>query len=215
MRLLLGTKITEAEPDWRQALPRRPVLIDLGAGDGRFAYEQARHDPENLYVAVDADSATLSEYAFKAARKPSRGGIGNAIFVVAAAEALPEELAGIASLIRVNFPWGSLLRGLVLPEPTILKAVAGLASPDARFEFVICYDPIHDLAGLGGEPLKPLDQTRIDTVLEPAYAAAGLLLKARRKLDLKEALAIPSTWGRRLAYGHRRDVFLIEGSFQV
>ncbi len=215
MRILAGTKITEAEPDWRQSLPELPVAIDLGAGDGRFTYEQAKRDPDTLFVGVDADSASLSEYAFRAARKPSRGGAYNAIFVVAAAEALPEELAGIAGLVRVNFPWGSLLRGLVLPEPKILNAVAGLSNPGGRFEFVICYDPVHDLAGLGGEVLPALDEAFIDSALAPAYAAAGLKLEERRRLDVKEALAIPSTWGRRLLHGRRRDVFLIDGSFLI
>ncbi len=215
MRILVGTKITDAAADWREALPEQPVVVDLGAGDGRFTYEQAKRDPKALFVGVDADGDTLSEYAFRAARKPSRGGTGNAIFVVAAAEALPEELLGIASLVRVNFPWGSLLRGLVLPEPSILKAVAGLSNPGGRFEFVICYDPVHDLAGLGGETLPPLEEARIDSALAPAYAEAGLSLEEKRRLKVKEALAIPSTWGRRLLHGRNRSVFLIRGSFRT
>ena len=215
MRILDGTKVIEASPDWRQSLPESPVVIDLGAGDGRFPYEQAKHNPQTLYVGVDADSASLAEYAFKAARKPSRGGIDNAFFVVAAAEALPIELAGIAGLVRVNFPWGSLLRGLVLPEVPILKAVASLSMPDGRFEFIVCYDPVHDLAGLGSVELPPLNEAYIDSVLAPAYQAASLRLEDRRRLSTKEALAVPSTWGRRLLHGRSRDVFLIEGSFQT
>jgi 16S rRNA (adenine(1408)-N(1))-methyltransferase len=212
MRILQGTKPVEAAADWRHAFPQRRVVIDVGAGDGRWAYDSARHDTESLFIAVDPDADTLAEYAYRAGRKPSRGGTGNALFVVAAVEDLPAELIGIAALVGVNFPWGSLLRGLVLPEGAVLEALADLGAPDARFEFVISYDPEHDIAGLAGETLPPLTEARIDDVLAPPYAAAGLQIDNRRQMSLDEAIALPSTWARRLLHGRSRDVFWVTGS---
>ena len=74
MRILNGTKVIDAEPGWREALLRggRRVVIDLGAGDGRFAYESARNDAASVYVAVDPDAAALAEYAFRAGRLLSK-----------------------------------------------------------------------------------------------------------------------------------------------
>src|SRR3989304_2476703 len=94
MRILSGTKVIDAEPGWREALLRggRRVVIDLGAGDGRFAYESARNDAASFYVAVDPDAAALAAYAFRAGRKPARGGVANAHFVVAPVGALPAPL---------------------------------------------------------------------------------------------------------------------------
>jgi 16S rRNA (adenine(1408)-N(1))-methyltransferase len=212
MRILLGTKPVDASSGWRSSFAQQHVVIDVGAGDGRWAYDNARHDADSLYIAVDPDADTLAEYAYRAGRKPSRGGTANALFIIAAVEDLPPELAGIAALVRVNFPWGSLLRGLVLPEAAVLEALAGLGAPGARFEFVISYDPEHDIAGLAGETLPPLSEARIDDVLAPPYAAAGLQITDRRQMSLDEAIALPSTWARRLLHGRSRDVFWLEGA---
>lgn len=217
MRVLNGSKLAEAPPAWRQALLRdgRRVVIDLGAGDGRYAYECARRDPGGLYIAVDPDAAALSAYAYRAGRKPARGGVDNAAFVVAAVEQLPPELQRIAHLIRVNFAWGSLLRALLAPEPAALRAVASLARRGGRFEFVLSYDPAHDTGAFAGGPLPPPDETYFEAALEPAYAAAGLILESARPLSQEEALAIPSTWGRRLLHARPRAVYLLEGSVAI
>jgi len=133
--------------------------------------------------------------------------------VVAAVETLPLELRGLASVVRVNLPWGGLLRGLLRPEPMVLRALAGLTTADGRFEVVLSYDPGHDNAVLGGDALPPLDERYVADVLVPGYGAAGLAVETWRQLSRDEALAIPSTWGRRLLHGRPRDVFLLEGSF--
>ena len=216
VRLLQGTKVIEAEEGWREALREstKRVAIDVGAGDGRFVYERARQDPEGVYIGVDPDASAMAEYAYKAARKPARGGIGNAHYVVAAVEQLPPELHGMADLVTVNFPWTGLLRGIICPEPTVLEALASLGAPGCRFEIVLTYDPAHDKAALEGEDLPPLDYAYIDSTLLPAYAAAGLQVTGRRRLTQDEALAIPSTWGRRLLHGRPREVFHIRGIIQ-
>jgi 16S rRNA (adenine(1408)-N(1))-methyltransferase len=208
MRVLQGTKQVEAG---RETLDTgRPVVVDLGAGDGRWTYETARQDPNTLYVALDPDASALAEYAFRAGRKPSRGGVANALFVVASLEQLPPELLCRAGRVRVNFPWAGLLRGLLRPEPSALAALRSLLMPEGRVELITCYDAAHDSGVLQGEDLPTLDAAYIDSILRPAYAAAGLPIADARRLSRDEALAIPSTWGRRLLHGRVRAVFLIE-----
>jgi 16S rRNA (adenine(1408)-N(1))-methyltransferase len=212
--MLQGTKVIEAPADWRETLSspaESEVAIDVGSGDGRFVYERARHDPVSLYVALDPDARALSGYAYRAARKPSRGGVANALFVIASLEALPPELIGLADHVYVNFPWTALLRAVLLPEPAALAGLASLMKQGGNFEIVFCFDPLHDAAAMAGEPLPQLDEAYIDETLRPAYAAAGLDLLERRRLTQEEALAIPSTWGRRLLHGRPREVFRVSG----
>ena len=213
MRALQGKKVIEAPASWREdvARDRRPVVIDVGAGDGRYVYESARGDPSRLYIGVDPDAAALGEYAYRASRKPARGGVENTRFVVASAEQLPPELNGIATLIRINFAWGSLLRALLQPDASVLRSLAALA-PGARFEIVFSYDPQHDTGAFAGEPLLPLDDAYIAAVLVPAYRDAALKPTEQRRLTQDEALAIPSTWGRRLLHARPRDVYWLAGS---
>src|SRR3990172_5230540 len=195
MRILSGTKVIDAEPGWREALLRggRRVLIDLPAPPPR---------PPPPPAAPPS----------RPARKPARGGVANAHFVVAAVAALPAPLHALADLVCVNFPWGGLLRGLLQPETAVLRALASLAKPGGRFQLVLAYDPQRDSGAFTGEPLPVPDETYIDAALVPAYGAAGLAVEERRRLSREEALAIPSTWGRRLLPARPRDVFLLRGS---
>jgi len=121
-------------------------------------------------------------------------------------------VVALADLVCVNFPWGGLLRGLLQPETAVLRALASLAKPGGRFQLVLAYDPQRDSGAFTGEPLPVPDETYIDPALVPAYGAAGLAVEERRRLSREEALAIPSTWGRRLLHARPRDVFLLRGS---
>ena len=80
MRVLQGTKVIDAAPELVATLlaPPRRVVVDVGTGDGRYPYESARGDPETLYIGLDPDAGAMSEYAFRAGRKPARGGVDNA-----------------------------------------------------------------------------------------------------------------------------------------
>jgi 16S rRNA (adenine(1408)-N(1))-methyltransferase len=213
MRILNGTKVVEAPADWADGLRNdgRGIVADVGAGDGRFVYESARHHPASIYVAIDPDADTLAEYAFRAGRKPARGGVENAHFVVAPVQQLPAELAGLADVVCVNFPWGSLLRGVLEPQADVLQALASLTRRGGDFELVLSYDPEHDPNAFTGSTLPALDETYIAETLTPAYEAAGLLVRESRRLTQDEALAIPSSWGRRLLHARPRPVFRIAG----
>jgi len=211
MRILNGTKVTEASPGWRDAIAGERVVVDLGAGDSRWVYESARVDAASFYIAIDPDAEALAEYAFKASRKPARGGVNNARFVVASVEQLPPELASIADVVRVNFPWGSLLRGLIEPQPSVMAGLASLVKRDGRFEIVVAYMPEYDPNAFAGEALPALDEAGIEA-LKPAYAAAGLQIQETQRLTQDDALAIASTWGRRLLHTRPRPVFFIRGT---
>jgi 16S rRNA (adenine(1408)-N(1))-methyltransferase len=211
MRILQAKKVIDASADWRARTNAdgRPVVIDLGAGDGRYAYECARADPGSLYIAVDPDAETLADYAFRAARKPARGGVENAVFVVAAVEALPPDLIAIADRVRVNFPWGSLMRGLIEPRPDVLTAAASLLMRGGVIEVIMSYDPQHDPNAFAGDPLPPLDATYLESTLLPAYESQGLHVAEHRRLTQDEALGVPSTWGRRLLHARPREVYYL------
>jgi len=211
MRTLNGTKVIEGDPEVIDALrpDTRPIVIDLGAGDGRYVYESARTDPATFYIAIDPDPETLSDYSFRASRKAARGGVENAIFVVASVEQLPPELTRIADRVRVNFPWGSLMRGLLEPDASMVRAVINLAKPPGRIELVVSYDPSHDTGAFHGPPLPVLDTNYLESTLLPAYESAGGHVVEHRRMTQDEALAIPSTWGRRLLHARPREVFWV------
>ena len=108
------------------------VTVDVGTGDGRYAYHLASADPGRLVIGIDALDEPMGEVAAKAARKPARGGRANLVLARWPIEALPPELNGIADDVSVQLPWGSLLEGIVLARSDVLGGLAALCRPAGR-----------------------------------------------------------------------------------
>jgi 16S rRNA (adenine(1408)-N(1))-methyltransferase len=165
----------------------------------------ARAQPERLVVGVDASAAAMAEASRRAAAKPARGGLPNALFVVAAAEALPAELDGVADLVTVSFPWGSLLRGLLEPDPRVLGGVAGLLAPGATLRLLVSTIE-RDRAGV--EPVGEHSLRR----LAGAYDRWGLAVTSVAPATAADVAAAHSTWGKRLGAGRGRPAWRLEAT---
>jgi len=180
------------------------VTVDLGTGDGAFVYRLARSRRLAFCIGIDASRDRMREYSTKVSRKPQRGGAPNALYILASAEDLPEELDGIADHIYINFPWGSLLRAMVEPDERLLATLARMSRPPARLETLLNYSVFGDadLAARLGLPGLSIDY--IEQVLTPVYARAGILIDERRLLADGE-LPFRTTWGGRLVRASRRE----------
>jgi 16S rRNA (adenine(1408)-N(1))-methyltransferase len=105
----------------------------VGTGDGRFVYRLARAHLEALFTGIDANAQVMRDASFRASRKPARGGVPNALHVRASLDELPGALGGLADVVTVPYPWGSLLEAVLAGE----RALVTLARPDARFDAVV------------------------------------------------------------------------------
>jgi 16S rRNA (adenine(1408)-N(1))-methyltransferase len=169
------------------------VLIDVGTGDGRYVLHVARTSPNWFAVGVDACRENL--------REASRKAPPNALYVIANALALPkEELSGMASKVTINFPWGTLLTGLLDGEPMLLEGLLAIARPGAALE-------VRLNAGALAEAGYTLESggARVRQVLYEGGFDVGDLVRQ----DARELRQCPTTWAKRLAYGRDpRAVFL-------
>ena len=123
---------------------------------------------DRLVVGVDASAAGMAEASRRAARRTERGGLPNALFVVAAAEALPHELDGLADRVTVHFPWGSLLRGLLAADPAILDGLVRVMRPGATLSMLVS-----STARDRGAGVEPLDEHAL-AALAVDYGRSGL-----------------------------------------
>ncbi len=203
MDTLHGKEIVPLEAAaFRQRIaPYARVALDLGTGDGRYVYRQAQAHPDTFWIGVDATRENLAEYSAKIGKKPSRGGVPNVLYVLASAETLPPELAGLADQISINFPWGSLMAGLIRGDPVLLASLAHAARPGAPLDIylntAVFLDPIPlDVLGLPEVTLE-----YVQTTLVPRYAAAGICITEARLVGKEVMASIPSLWARRLAFG--------------
>lgn len=169
-------------------------MVDVGTGDGRFAYRLARAHPSWLCVGVDADARSLAPVAQRARRKVERGGARNAVFVRMGAAELPGPLEALADEIWVNLPWATLLDAALGRAPDVLWGIARLGRPGAALHVTVNASAI----GADGPPAG----------LEARYAAAGIRLE--RVWSGAEA---PSTsWAKRLGGGRPVEVLRLEGT---
>ena len=166
----------------------------------------AAAEPDRLVVGVDASAAAMAEASRRAGRRPERGGLPNALFVVAAAEALPPELDGLASLATVLFPWGSLLRGLLAADPAVLGGLARVLTPGGTLSLLVSTTTRDAAAGV-----EPIDRGALAALAGP-YGRHGLALTRVRPATPADVAASRSTWGKRLGAGARRPAWRLEAT---
>lgn len=178
--------------------------MDLGTGDGRFVLATAAARPDVLVIGVDADAGSMAEASRRAARTAKRGALPRALFVVAAAEVLPRELDGRVDELTVQFPWGSLLRGLLEADPAIVGGIARVTRPGATVTLLLSVTE-RDRARIGRDSV---DEGTF-RALAPRYALHGLLLREARPATGDEIARSHSTWAKKLRAGDRRPVWLV------
>lgn len=173
-------------------------MIDLGTGDGLFVYQSARENPKKFYIGVDANARPLEKVSEKVHRKPAKGGLPNVLFLQAAVEALPPELAGVADEVHVHFPWGSLLQSVATGDRETLRNIRRICRSAALLEIVMGLDPERDRTEIERLALPPISIEYIDRVLAPLYRSAGFEVCERGLLSPVDWPEIKTSWARRL-----------------
>ena len=178
------THVLDAASFHAHASRYHEVLLDIGAGDGRYTLHTARRRPECLAIGLNACADGL--------RKSSRTAPANALYVVANALALPNELANIASHVTINFPWGSLLSALLDADQTLAAGLRAVTRPGATLEIRL---NMGALAEIGCPPEAAPDQVR-HTLWNSGFTDMHAC-----SLGTAELRSFPTTWAKRLAYG--------------
>jgi 16S rRNA (adenine(1408)-N(1))-methyltransferase len=107
-------------------------------------------------------------------------------------------LCGLAESLTVNFPWGSLLRGVLGGDEAVLAGIAALLAPAAEATALVSIVPRDGLP-----PVPPAEE------LAAAYARHGLSLVESRPATPAEVAASGSSWAKRLRAGAARPVTLL------
>ena len=184
------------------------ISVDVGTGDCRFAYQLASADPARLVIGIDALAEPMEERAVTAARKPVKGGRPNLIFVHAAIEAVPTELAHVADEVYVQLPWGALLEGIVLARPDVLGGIATLCRPSARLVVTLNGEIWLDSTPARYRRLPVPTPEYVAEVVAPGFATVGIALGAARYSTVAEAKSLSTTWARKLGHGRPHPCFV-------
>lgn len=182
------------------------VIIDIGTGDGRFAYQSARLNPNRFYIGIDPNVGPLEKLSEKIHRKPTKGGARNVLFIKAAVEDLPAELNGVADELHVHFPWGSLLRAMATGDETVLRNLRRICAAGALLEVVMGFDPERDQTEIERLGLASLSIEFIDKVLAANYARAAFEIIERGIIPASEWPRVNTSWAKRLQGNRRRSI---------
>ncbi len=153
-------------------------------------------------VGIDANAALL----YDGFRRADKAKLSNAMFVVASAESLPDELVGRAQEVRVQFPWGSLLRAILHGDRAVLGGIARLLRPSGQLRVLVS---VVERDGVDG--LSRLDERHAREVASRVTdAVASLVLEACREATPEDVTASHSTWAKRLGVGQSRPAWLLQ-----
>jgi hypothetical protein len=171
------------------------VMIDVGTGDGRYVQHVAHSSPERFVIGIDACREQLAHV--------SRKSLPNALYLIASAEALPAELSGLASHITVNFPWGSLLTGLLESRSKVIAHLQMIAQPGATLEI-----------RLNSSALLQQGWSLVEggLLVQQALQRSGFKLKPSLTLDAEALRTYPTTWAKRLGYGRDPHALLLRAT---
>ncbi len=180
----------------------REVSVDVGTGDGRWAYRMARAHPERFCLGIDANAAGLRDVSFRAGRKPSRGGVTNMWFIRAAVEMLPAGLEGLADHVTIFYPWRRLLDGILKPDPAVIRPIGLLGKLGAQILICINQSALHP----GTRAQDPVECSALLARLGPPYAEVGIVLTSCRI-----ASGPGTTWGARVGQGRPAPSVVLTG----
>lgn len=209
LKQVIGKEVIERDAEWLQSQlsPYFKTVIDVGTGDGKFAYEMAKRFAENFYIGTDADKQQLEDLSHKSQRKPEKGGLPNVIFIWAPVEEMPSELDYVADEVYVNFPWGSLLGGVINTDENVMGNITRLAKPNASLEITTTYDTKFEPQKIESLELPELTLDYLDGPWRTQVQKFGWDLKLISQLTSEEKKHLIPSWPKKILSQRDREVF--------
>jgi 16S rRNA (adenine(1408)-N(1))-methyltransferase len=132
--------------------------------------------------------------------------------VQSAVETLPEELQGIATDVQVQFPWGSLLRGVASGGQLVMRNLRRICAPMARLQVTLGLDPEKDRCEWERLELPEISEDYIEKFLTPRYLEAGFRIVKTEAVSATDLARFHSSWAKRLRQSDSRLFFRIEAT---
>jgi 16S rRNA (adenine(1408)-N(1))-methyltransferase len=188
---------------------KKGIIVDIGTGDGKFVYELAKEHPSRFIIGIDLSKENVRELSAKIYKKPSRGGLKNALFVLASAFDLPSELNNIVNQVFINFPWGSLLKGVVSVDDKLWNGIKRVCKRGAFIDVLFGYDQSLDRTETERLNLPNLDLDYIQKTMIPRLISLGFSVSKAEIFDGKDVFDYPSTWAKKISFRQGRVYYYL------
>lgn len=185
------------------------IIVDIGTGDGEFVYKIAKENPDRFIIGIEPYHQGLEKISARVYKKPARGGLKNALFVLSSIEEMPAELDGIANQVFINFPWAGLLKGLLLADSAAWEPVKKICKNGAFIDILFGYEKDTEANEFKNLGLPAISIAYLRDNLAPKLAANGLRILKLKELDREDIQDYPSSWAKKLGYGRDRQYFYV------
>ena len=208
MKIVVGKNLPEItkEEFLERVSHYEKVEVDLGTGDGKFVYRNAKQGPQTFFIGIDPNQKQLELHSKKARKDKLR----NILFVLGSVEHLPSDLDGIADVLHIILPWGTLLQIIASPNENSLKEIISLTKAGGKMKIVLGYAQELEPIETARLALEELDEGYISERIVPSFERLGMRLTSLRKITSEELKNFETTWSKKLGFGRRRSLYLLE-----
>ncbi len=185
------------------------IIVDIGTGDGEFVYKIAKDKPDRFVIGIEPHHRGLERISARVYKKPSKGGIKNALFVLSKIEEMPEELNGIANQVFINFPWASLLKSLLLAEDAAWRPIKRICKDGAFIDVIFACEASTELNEFKKLGLPVINIAYLKNILAVKLANKGLKVLEIKDVNYEYIKKYPTSWAKKLGYGRDRKYFYL------
>jgi len=186
------------------------IILHIGTGDGKFSYELARKYKNRFIIGIDSSKENLKDISTRIYKKESKGGLANMLFINANIFDLPEELKGIANQIFINFPWGSLLKGIVTADELTWNNIKKVSKKGTLIEIIFGYDAQTDKTEIERLGLPEMNLNYLKTILLPELKLKGFEIKQLSEITSDNFKKFPSSWAKKMSFGKVRKYYYLK-----
>lgn len=187
----------------------KKTIVDLGCGDAKFIYKLAKENPENLYIGIDSSDKLLKPVLKKVKSKPHKGGLENIFFVLSSVENLSSNTTRIADTLYINFPWGSLLEGIVKLQKEVIANSLSLCKSRCELILYLAYEEKYEANFALKRNLPELTFKYLNGEWKTKLKKYGVRNFQIETLTDAQKQNIHTSWGKELLAKRSREVFKI------
>jgi len=170
------------------------ITLDLGTGDGRYVHTLAEEHADWFFIGMDSCRENLREH--------SQAKLRNMLFVIASAQDLPKELNGLISHITINFPWGSLLEGLLTGDSGLMRGLETISRSTTSIDVRLNSGALAE----AGTTLEAGSGKIYNNLIR-----SGWQIKSPAIMTSNALRSFPTTWAKRLAFGRDPRAMSVNG----
>jgi 16S rRNA (adenine(1408)-N(1))-methyltransferase len=183
------------------------IIIDIGTGDGEFVYKIAKENPDRFIIGIEPHHQGLERISARVYKKPAKGGINNALFVLSKIEEMPAELDGIANQVFINFPWAGLLKALLLADAAAWEPIKRICKNGAFIDILFGYEKYTEENEFKNLGLPAISVAYLKDKMAVKLADYGLRVLETKEIIREDIKNYPSSWAKKLGYGRDRQYF--------